>query len=574
MIESDDAMVDTSAVSGEPTEPPADATLVESLRAAIVRADGDTLVMHVGECPYVVALSGIVELSTRPLSLDAMRRLLGQLLPRAQQLVLDATGAVEHELDVTEDEGERFRLVAARGGDDIWTEIRRYRKDIDGEPFGRIDADAATTDPDATAATRDSVANDGFQPDVFTGDLAPTAEPGDPGADEDDATGVVVPLQRLGVPDEVGATPLSHGSRLDELIQRASSRGASTLYLVARSRPMVRVDGDVTGFDDERELETFEVDALIQELDIDPGGASQATSPIHEWIREVPDVGRVRCLSFHDHRGPGLLCRITAAQAASADQLGLAREIQNLVSWPDGLVLVTGHRLSGKSTLVSALVDLINQSRAVHVITFERQIRFVHESRRSFISQREVRGDAADLARAVRAAIREDPDVLVIGDMRAGEVVPVALEAAEAGRLVIGAFPAPGTVVALERLLEHVPAARRVEYRRMLAGTLRGVVGQVLLKKTGGGRLAARELLLNTPSVASLIAEGKLFELPKALDSGRQVGMVPLNDALAAFVRSGATDVREAYRGAIDRDGLVGVLRRAGIDTSFIERRA
>ncbi len=559
-----DAVVDLGQ-AGAPEESSPDTTLVASLRAAIVRADGDALVMHVGERPYVVTLSGIVELSTRPLSLAAMRRLLGQLLPRVQQQVLDATGAVEHELDAPVDDGERYRLVAARGGDDIWTEIRRYRRDPDDETLGSFQPQQTTEGRVAIQFEEESSPDES---DVFSHTETTMPEAGASASADAVQPAVVLPLQRP------AASEPSDGGRLDELIRRASSRGASTLYLVAGSRPMIRVDGDVTGFDDERVIEAFEVDALIQELAAAPGPAPRPKPPEHEWIREVADVGRVRCLRFHDHRGPGLICRITAVQAASADQLGLSREIKNLVSWPDGLVLVTGHRLSGKSTLISALVDLINQTRAVHVIALERQIRFVHESRRSFISQREVRGDAADLASAIRAALREDPDVLVVGDMRSGEVVPVALEAAEAGRLVIGAFPAPGTAVALERLLEHVPAARRLEYRRILASTLRGVVGQVLLKKTGGGRLAARELLLNTPAVASLIAEGKTFDLPQALDSGRQAGMVPLNDALAAFVRSGATDVREAFRGAIDRDGLLSVLRRAGVDTSFIERRA
>ena len=139
---------------------------------------------------------------------------------------------------------------------------------------------------------------------------------------------------------------------------------------------------------------------------------------------------------------------------------------------------------------------------------------------------------------------------------------------------MIGTVPATGTVAALERMLGHLPIDRRLEYRRMLSSTFRGAIAQVLLRKTGGGRLAARELLLNTPRVAELIADGKIFELPGALDSGRSVGMVPMNDALAAFVRRGAADAREAYRVATDRDGLLQALRRAGLDTSFVERRA
>ena len=526
--------------TGDPSHEP-QSTLVASLLAAIVRADGDALVMHVGERPYVVALSGVVALSTRPLSLDSMRRLLAQLLPPTVLQTLDATGAVEYELESTEDNGERYRLVAARGGDDIWTEIRRYRRDLADDLRTTFESHAPADSP---------------EPATSPGDAAP----------------VVVPWQR---PDrQVGEASRPRGDgRLNELIRQAFARQASTLYLVARSQPLVRIDGEVTSLGDGRPLESFEVEALVQELDADATSAGPRPSG-HDWVREVPDAGRIRCMSFHDHRGLGLICRIAPVQAASADDLGLSKEIQNLVSWPDGLILVTGHRLSGKSTLISALVDLINRTRNVHIVALERQMGFVHENRGSLISQREIRGDTHDMTAAIRAALGEDPDVVVVGDMRAGEVMAVALEAAESGRLVIGAFPASGTVVAIERILEHLPTSHRVEYRRMLASTLRGAVAQVLIKKTGGGRLAARELLLNTPSVAALIADGKTFELSRALDSGRTVGMVPMNDALAAFVKSGATDAREAYRAASDRDGLLAALRRLSIDTSFAERRA
>lgn len=521
-------------------------TLVASLLAAIVRADGDALVMHVGERPYVVALSGVVDLSTRPLTLDSLRRLLAQLLPASALRTLDEVGAVEYELESTEDNGERYRLVAARGGDDIWTEIRRYRRDLTDDLQSTFDTEV----PPATAE--------------------PAAD--DSGPMVDDGSAVVVPWQRPDRPLEPVARPGGDG-RLNDLVRGAFARRASTLYLMARSQPMVRVDGEVTSLGDARPLEPFEIEAFVQELESDIP-TLRPRSSTHDWVREVSGVGRIRCVRFHDHRGPGLICRLAPAQAASADELGLSKEVRSLVSWPDGLVLVTGHRLSGKSRLISALVDLINRTRNVHVVTLERQLGFVHENRGSLISQREVRGDAHDLAAALRATLAEDPDVVVVSDLRAGDVMAVALEAAESGRLVIGAFPAAGTVLAIERILEHLPTAHRTEYRRMLASTLRGAVAQVLIKKTGGGRLAARELLLNTPLVAALIADGRTHELSSALDSGRSVGMVPMNDALAAFVKSGATDAREAYRVASDREGLLAALRRLSIDTSFIERRA
>jgi twitching motility protein PilT len=279
-------------------------------------------------------------------------------------------------------------------------------------------------------------------------------------------------------------------------------------------------------------------------------------------------------MSFRDHRGAGGIFRMIPARAISAEQLGLSREIQGLCAEAEGLVLVTGPRSSGKSTLISAFVDLINRTRSDHVITLESQIKFVHESRTSLVSQREVRGDNDELVAAARTALRENPDVLVIEDLRTPELLNVALAAAESGHLVIGSLSAHTTTAAIDRIIDQTTPERRPKVQLALAEALRGIVAQVLVRKTGGGRLAAREVLLNTSSVANLIAEGKTSQLPLALDSGRRYGMVPLNDALVAFVQSGVVDAREAYRQAADRPEFLNQLRREGVDTSFVERLA
>jgi twitching motility protein PilT len=190
------------------------------------------------------------------------------------------------------------------------------------------------------------------------------------------------------------------------------------------------------------------------------------------------------------------------------------------------------------------------------------------------VSQREVRGDNDELVAAARTALRENPDVLVIEDLRTPELLNVALAAAESGHLVIGSLSAHTTTAAIDRIIDQTTPERRPKIQLALAEALRGIVAQVLVRKTGGGRLAAREVLLNTSSVANLIAEGKTSQLPLALDSGRRYGMVPLNDALVAFVQSGVVDAREAYRHASDRPEFLNQLRREGVDTSFVERLA
>jgi twitching motility protein PilT len=198
----------------------------------------------------------------------------------------------------------------------------------------------------------------------------------------------------------------------------------------------------------------------------------------------------------------------------------------------------------------------------------------VHEIRGSLVSQREVRGDNSEWMSVARAALRENPDVLVIEDFRSPDIVTLALEAAQSGHLVIGALTAHTATEAIDRIIDQTPPDRRPKIQLGLAEALRGVVAQVLLRKTGGGRVAAREVLLNTAAVANVIAEGKTSQLPMALDSGRRHGMVALNDALVAFVQSGIVESREAYRHSADRPGFLALLKRQGIDTSFVERLA
>lgn len=513
--------------------------LVESFLAAIVREDGESLVLHVGERPVVVAPRGPIEIASGVMTLEAMDSLLLELLPADSRHALEEFGAVEAELPPSAMlPDERFAVVAARGGDDIWIEIRRRR------PVG------------GAAPQRPSEA-----PMPPGRDLPPSA--GEPA--------VVLPLSRNPVRPETALRPgPPRLGGLERLLRLASARGAEALYLFSHARPSIRVDGEIGVLEGEAVLQPQEIDALL--LDVIPADATVASGS--EWICDVADVGRVRCLAFRDHRGPGGIFRLIPSRVVSAEQLGLSREIQSLCAEPEGLVLVTGPRASGKSTLLSAFVDLINRTRSDHVITLESRVKVLHENRTALVSQREVRGGPAELLAAVRAALRESPDVLVIEDLRAPEVVAEAIEAAASGHLVMGGIPAHSAPEAVERLVELLPAERRQPLQSMLAESLRGVVAQVLLRKSGGGRVAARELLLGTPGVAALIAEGKLAQLRLALESGRRHGMVPLTDALVAFVQSGAVDVKEAWRRAGDRAGLLKQLKREGIDTSFVERLA
>ena len=713
--------------------------LVDSLLEAISRLEGDALIMHVGEKPYVVTTSasmyayrgpvawGHVELSSRVLTTEAVVGMLEQLLPHDQRKALDEYGAIEYEAPRTSATSDSFTVVAARGGDDVWLEIRRRPASLTADvPQGFTPAQPASTATDvapaepaptvtvahaiapaepAPTATDVAYAIAPAEPVSPPADVAQAfapAEPAAPAADlvqarpaehapaeagrpvisaeparqtadepvilEDEGAEDLTPFAivedepqivpthaevdelltstlwtppvsakneestaeapQAEVPAEAPPSPTIHldlpslpprpvpveaarptrveepppaaveeprpavvlplsrspiapepplevrsaaGTPLERVLRIAAARGAATVYIVAQSQPVIRVDGEISVLDGEPALTAAEVERLVMDLAPVRGRDMVATG---EWMADVPDVGRVRCVTFRDHRGPGMIFRMIPPKAISADQLGIPPEVQALCAQPDGLVLVTGARASGKSTLLSAFVDLINRTRSDHVITIEPQIGFVHESRKSFISQREVRGDSDSAAGAVRSAFREDPDVLVIEDMRTPEIVSAAFEAAESGRLVFGSVAAPSTTAALDRLIEMFPIDRRAQAQTSLAGALRGVVAQTLLRKVRGGRVAAREILLNTPAVASLILEGKMFQLPVALDSGRRHGMVPLGDSLAALVRDGTVHAAEAYRKATDRAALLAALRREGVDTSFAERLA
>jgi twitching motility protein PilT len=236
---------------------------------------------------------------------------------------------------------------------------------------------------------------------------------------------------------------------------------------------------------------------------------------------------------------------------------------------------VAGPRLSGKRTLISALVDLINRNRRDHVITIESEIHVVHERGSSLVSQREVRGSDDEVMTVARAALREDPDVLVVESLRTTALINLAVEAAASGQLVVGGFPAHDATTAIDRIINLYAPEHRRQVQLSLAENLRGVVAQVLLRKSGGGgRLAAREVLLNTPAVASIIAEGRTSQLRMAIEGGRMHGMVPLNDALVGLVQAGSVDLREACLRAADRVGFFASLKRHGIDTSAVERLA
>jgi len=261
--------------------------------------------------------------------------------------------------------------------------------------------------------------------------------------------------------------------------------------------------------------------------------------------------------------------RIIPSKIMTAEEMGLSREILQLCHLPKGLVLVTGPTGSGKSTTLCALVDYINRHRTDHIITIEDPLEFVHENKRCLINQRQVGEHTDSFKDALRAALREDPDIVLVGEMRDLETVAIAIETAETGHLVFGTLHTSSAPTTVDRIIDQFPADRQGQIRIMLAESLKGVISQTLCKRIGGGRIPAMEVLIVTPSVSNLIREAKVFQIPSVMQTGRKYGMCQMNDSLTELVKKRVVEPEEAWAKAVDKATLLNQFRKANIDTSW-----
>jgi twitching motility protein PilT len=253
--------------------------------------------------------------------------------------------------------------------------------------------------------------------------------------------------------------------------------------------------------------------------------------------------------------------------------MGISPEVQRLCELSKGLVLVTGPTGSGKSTTLCSLIDLVNQKRRDHIVTIEDPIEFVHASKGCLITQREVGVHTAGFKQALRAALREDPDVVLVGELRDLETVSIAIETAETGHLVFGTLHTSTAPSTIDRIIDQFPADRQSQVRVMLSESLKGVISQTLCRKVGGGRVAAREILLATPAISNLIREAKTFQIASVLQTSRKLGMVTLTDSLLELVEQGLVEPVEAYARAADKTSIVHAMKARGHDVSFAEKR-
>ena len=372
-------------------------------------------------------------------------------------------------------------------------------------------------------------------------------------------------------PRALAAIVSSTRTKIDELLRLTIDRGASDLHLRAGEAPILRCDGAMVRVSDLPRVRAEDVSALLDAIIPPENRAELAETNDTDFAYELPGYGRFRANAFRDRQGTAAVFRRIPPSVVTVEQLGLSPEVQRLGALTRGLVLVTGPTGSGKSTTLCALVDLINRTRADHIITIEDPIEFVHPSQRCVVSQREVGAHTRSFKTALRAALREDPDVVLIGEMRDLETVSIALETAETGHLVLATLHTTTAATTIDRIIDQFPSDQQEQIRVMLADSLRGVISQTLCKRIGGGRVAAREVLFNTAPIANLIRERKTFQIGSIMQTSKRLGMATMNDALIDLVESRQIELDEAFIHAPDKTALVGALRAKGHDVTAFD---
>jgi twitching motility protein PilT len=358
-----------------------------------------------------------------------------------------------------------------------------------------------------------------------------------------------------------------HGHPLTErLLSALLAKQGSDLHLTTHEPPLVRVHGDM------KELEGFgsmDPATLLEMME------ALATPIVWQRFEEHHDADfaytyelggcRLRVNYFQDRVGPGMVCRVIPNQLPDPDRLGLPESVRRLATLSKGLVLVTGPTGSGKSTTLAAIVDLANQKRKDHILTIEDPIEFLHPRKGCLVNQREVGTHTDSFKSGLRAALREDPDVVLVGEMRDLETIAIALETAVTGHLVFGTLHTGSAIGTIDRIVDQFPADRQQQIRVMLADALKCVVSQVLLKRIGGGRVAALETLFITPAIANLMREGKNFQIPSAMQTGRSYGQRLMNDALVELIQARKVEPMEAYLKCPDKETFIAACKRTGI---------
>ncbi|HYQ16094.1 MAG TPA: type IV pilus twitching motility protein PilT [Polyangiaceae bacterium] len=386
---------------------------------------------------------------------------------------------------------------------------------------------------------------------------------------DDDAFEIPRPALRTQPPAASIAydNPLSDGStaNIDRLLNKLLEVKGSDLHISTSAVPMMRIDGEMKAVPGYEAYSAEMVQRLLMPI-VPPRNREEfESSHDTDFAYELPGKARFRANLFVDLRGMGAVMRVIPSKILSTDDLNLPKELLSLCHLPKGLVLVTGPTGSGKSTTLAALVDYINRTRHDHIITIEDPVEFVHPNKKCLVNQRQVGEHTDSFKKALRAALREDPDIVLLGEMRDLETIAIALETAETGHLVFGTLHTSSAPSTIDRIIDQYPPAQQEQIRVMLANSLKGVIAQMLCRKIGGGRVAALEIMFGVPAIANLIRESKVFQIPSIMQTGRKAGMCLMNDSLFKLAKDGIVAPEEALAKANDKAGLIAAFQSAGI---------
>lgn len=346
---------------------------------------------------------------------------------------------------------------------------------------------------------------------------------------------------------------MPHVAQIDSLLQRALACGASDLHLRAGSPPLIRLHGRLQPLPEADSADGYEA-ALLAIL-TESQRQTFTTRNDLDFAYEIPGVARFRVNLLRQHRGVGAVFRLLPSRIRTLEELGLPQIVYSLARLEQGLVLVTGPTGSGKSTTLAAIIDHINRESDKHIVTIEDPLEFIHPSKKSLVTQREVGAHTTSFAAALRAVLREDPDIILLGELRDLETISLAITAAETGHLVFGTLHTRTAASTVDRLIDVFPPDQQGQIRTMLAETLKGVIAQqLLIRADGQGRVIAVEILIGTTALANLIREGKTYQIPSLMQTGRREGMQTMDQAILELLRSKQITPQEAYRKAIDKD--------------------
>ncbi len=338
-----------------------------------------------------------------------------------------------------------------------------------------------------------------------------------------------------------------------ELLAFGVKNNASDLHLSAGMPPMIRVDGDIRRVNVPA-LDHKTVHGLIYDIMNDKQRKDYEEFLETDFSFEIPNLARFRVNAFNHNRGAGGVFRTIPSTILTLEELGAPGIFTEISDQPRGIVLVTGPTGSGKSTTLAAMMDYVNNTRFEHILTVEDPIEFVHESKKCLVNQREVHRDTHGFNEALRSALREDPDIILVGEMRDLETIRLALTAAETGHLVFGTLHTSSAAKTIDRIIDVFPAAEKTMVRSMLSESLRAVISQTLLKKNGGGRIAAHEIMIGTPAIRNLIREDKVAQMYSAIQTGQSVGMQTLDQNLQEMVQRGLINKHDARTKAANKD--------------------